>query len=266
VLLDYLLIPTLGYVLSAAVLAPLLPGVPQWLWIAVFVLFNTAVNLFGIASTALLSRIFLIGELVVLALFTGFGTAAVAAGRNGAHSTLDPFPGPDLTPGLVCGALSVAVLGFLGLDGIATLSEEVRGGDRRLVGQATLCALAIVAALFVLQTCIAALLVPGRTQFSGDDAVNSAFYGIAAIAGGHWLETTTAVASALSLALACSLVAQAPSARLLFSMARERTLPAFLGTVHPARRVPQRAVLLIAGPPGDRRAPPPAGWACCRPR
>ncbi|WP_232792231.1 APC family permease [Actinacidiphila yeochonensis] len=247
ILLDYLLIPTLLYVMSAAALTSLVPGVPQWLWVVVFVVVNSVVNFFGIESTARLNKYFLLGELVVLALFVGFGVAAIVAGKNGAHFSLDPFYRHGLvTPGLIFGALSIAVLSFLGFDGISTLSEEVEGGDRRLVGKATMYALVAVAVLFVVQTYVAALLVPGKTGFKGDDATNSAFYDIAAIAGGHWLKTTIAVASALATGVANSLVAQAATSRLLYSMARDRKLPAFLGHVHPKRKVPQRAIMFVA--------------------
>ncbi|TDD82288.1 APC family permease [Actinomadura rubrisoli] len=247
ILLDYLLVPTLLYVMSAAALNSLMPSVPQWCWVVMFVLVNTTINLMGIDSTARLNRLFLLAELVVLALFVGFSLAAVAEGENGARFSFDPMLNPDLlTPGLIFGALSIAVLSFLGFDGISTLSEEVRDGDRRLVGRATLVALCVVAVLFVTQTWVAALLVPGRTGFAGDDATNSAFYDIAWIAGGGWLKQTTAVAAALATGVANSLVAQAATSRLLFSMARDRKLPAFLARVHPVRRTPERAILFVA--------------------
>ncbi|MFC6935816.1 APC family permease [Actinomadura yumaensis] len=213
----------------------------------VFVLVNTVVNFLGIESTARLNRLFLFGELVVLALFVGFGLAAVARGENGARFTLDPLLKPELlTPGLIFGALSIAVLSFLGFDGISTLSEEVRGGGRRLVGRATILALCLVAGLFVVQTYVAALLVPGRESFPDGDATNSAFYDIAWIAGGGWLKVTVAVAAALATGIANSLVAQAATSRLLFSMARDRKLPRFLAHVHPTRRTPERAILFVA--------------------
>ncbi|WP_324783420.1 APC family permease [Streptomyces sp. H51] len=247
ILLDYLLIPTLLYVMSAAALTSLVPAVPQWLWVVAFVVVNSVVNFFGIESTARLNKLFLVLELIVLALFVGFGLAAVVSGENGAHFSADPFLKPELlTPGLIFGALSIAVLSFLGFDGISTLSEEVKSSDRRLVGRATLWALVAVAVLFVVQTYVAALLVPGKTEFTGDDATNSAFYDIAGIAGGPWLKTTVAIAAALATGVANSLVAQAATSRLLFSMARDRKLPAFLGHVHPVRKVPQRAILFVA--------------------
>ncbi|MBD2895499.1 Putrescine importer PuuP [Actinomadura sp. RB99] len=247
ILLDYLLVPTLLYVMSAAALNSLLPAVPQWAWVVVFVLVNTVINFLGIESTARLNRLFLVAELVVLALFVGFGLAAVAQGKNGAHFSFDPLLKPGLlTPGLIFGALSIAVLSFLGFDGISTLSEEVRDSSRRIVGRATVVALCLVAVLFVVQTWVAALLVPGKTEFAGDDATNSAFYDIAQIAGGHWLKVTVAVAAALATGIANSLVAQAATSRLLFSMARDRKLPAFLAHIHPTRKTPERAILFVA--------------------
>ena len=150
-----------------------------------------------------------------------------------------------MSAGLIFGALSIAVLSFLGFDAISTLSEETRGG-RQLVGRATVIALALVAVLFVAQTYVAALLVPGRTEFVGDDATNNAFYDIAALAGGGWLKVLVAVTGAIATALANSLVAQAATSRLLFSMARDGKLPRFLAHVHPTRKVPERAILLVA--------------------
>jgi amino acid transporter len=247
ILLDYLLVPTLLYVVSAAALVSLVPGVPQWVWIVVFVLINTMVNYLGIESTARLNRLFLLGEMIVLALFVGFGVAAVAAGKNGAHFTFRPFLEPHLvTPGLIFGALSIAVLSFLGFDGISTLSEEVRGGDRRLVGRATVLSLCLVALLFIVQTYVASLLAGDRTAFPDGDPTNSAFYDISGIAGGAWLKTTVAVASALAAGIANSMVAQAATSRLLYSMARDRKLPAFLAHVHATRKIPERAILFVS--------------------
>jgi hypothetical protein len=40
------------YVVSAAALTSLVPGVPQWLWVVAFVLVNTVINYLGIEPTA----------------------------------------------------------------------------------------------------------------------------------------------------------------------------------------------------------------------
>src|SRR3569833_3742582 len=185
-------------------------------------------------------------ELVVVGLLVEMGGAAEVAHKNGEHFSWDPLLKPHLvTPGLIFGALAIAVLRFLGCDGISTLSEEVKDGDRGLVGKATVLALCAVAALCVIQTYVACLLVPDQTSFADGDATNSAFYDVARIASGAWLTTTVAEASALAAGLANSLVAQAATSRLLYSMARARKLPAFLAHVRPTRQIPERGGLYV---------------------
>ncbi len=86
------------------------------------------------------------------------GRAAVRARARASRSTRSTTPTRSRS-GLVFSAVSIAVLSFLGFDGISTLAEENREGARR-IGRAMLVALAIVGVLFVVQTWIAALLVP----------------------------------------------------------------------------------------------------------
>jgi len=246
VLLDYLLLPTLAYVVSAAALYAIVPAIPQLLWILLFVVFNTTINLFGIETTARASKLFLALQLVVIALFLVLGVAAIARGAGGAHWSLEPLWNPAaFQVSVVFSALSVAVLSFLGFDAISTLSEEATGGGRA-VGQATMISLCLAAALFIGQTWIAALLVPDRTEFVGDTEINDAFYTVAAVAGGPALKFAAALLTALSAGIANALVAQAATAPLLFAMARDRQLPRLLAHVDPVRRVPQRAVLLVS--------------------
>src|SRR3984885_8773628 len=63
ILLDYILIPSLLYLLSAVALQPVLPNVPTWVWLVVFISFNAAVNLIGIEFNARMNRYMLILEL-----------------------------------------------------------------------------------------------------------------------------------------------------------------------------------------------------------
>lgn len=247
ILLDYLLVPTLLYVTGAAALAAVVPGVPQWLWVVLFVVVNTGINAFGIETAAWANRVFLYIMLAILAAFIVLSVIAVSQGVNGAHWSTIPFYNPKVFHvGLLFGALSVAALSFLGFDAISTLSEEARGGPR-VVGRATVVSLVLVATLFVIQTYLAVLLFPGRTGFGGDTATNNAFYSAASLVGGHAFKLVVAFTVAISAALANSLVAQSATSRLLFSMARDGQLPRFLAHVSPKRQVPDRAVFLVGG-------------------
>ncbi|MDY0404174.1 APC family permease [Virgibacillus sp. 179-BFC.A HS] len=244
ILLDYILIPTLMYVVSAAALKGVLPGVPSGVWIIVFVIINTVINYFGIEMTAKTNKVFLVFELIVLVLFLIFGIYAVASGVNGAEFSFDPLFNPDqFSFSLVLGAVSIAVLSFLGFDAISTLSEESKGGPKA-IGRGMVFSLLLVGVLFIVQTWVAALIIPDFKSFSD---IDTAFYETAEIAGGKWLGVLTAVATALAWGIADALVAQAAISRVLYSMARDKKLPHFLSKVHPKYRTPYASTLLVAG-------------------
>jgi amino acid transporter len=66
------------------------------------------------------------------------------------------------------------------------------------------------------------------------------------VAGGAWLSTLTAIATAIAWGFANSLVAQAATSRLIFAMARDRQLPSLVARVHARFRVPTHATFLVA--------------------
>ncbi len=245
ILLDYVLVPALLYIVAALAMHSFVAAVPVWAWIVLFIVVNTAVNYFGIRITARVNMIMLAAELLVLAVFLVVGVAAIAGGE--AQFSLRPLYDPTtFSVGLVFSAVSVAVLSFLGFDGISTLAEE-NTGDDRTVGRATLAALALAGTLFIVQTWVAALLVPNRSQLLTEgDPEGTAFYSAAEVAGGEWLSVLTAVATAIAWGFANALVAQAATSRLLFSMARDRQLPRFLARVHHKHHVPEYATFVVA--------------------
>lgn len=246
ILLDYVLVPALLYLIAAIAMNSILTAVPVWVWLVAFVVLNTVVNYFGIEFTARVNRVMLVAELVVLAVFLVIGIAALASGEGRGFDLSPVYNSDTFSLELVFGAVSIAVLSFLGFDGISTLAEENRDSARS-IGKAMIAALALAGTLFVVQTWVAALLVPDPdTLIAEGDAAGTAFYDAAEVAGGAWLSTLTAVATAIAWGFANSLVAQAATSRLLFAMARDRQLPAFLRRVHPTRRVPVNATLLVA--------------------
>ena len=245
-LLDYLLIPTLAYVGCAVAMTEVLPGVPKSLWVLVFLAFNTGINLMGIEATARLNKLLLVLQLVLLALFAVLGVIALGHGAAGAHLSLAPLWDPaKVTPGLIFGALSLAALSFLGFDAIPTLSEEAKGGVH-MVGIATVLSLILAAVLFVAQTYLASLFVLGHASFPPGDESANAFLTIASIVGGEPFKLVVAVLGVVLAALAGALAAQAATARLLYSMARDGRLPRALAHVDARRKAPQRAVLFVA--------------------
>jgi amino acid transporter len=243
ILLDYIFVPALLYIFSAVALRPLLPQVPDWAWLFGFVGFNAVVNVLGVQLSARLNRYMLVIELASLALFVVFGLIALYTGHGAGGLTLKPVYDPAVfSLATVAGATSIAVLSFLGFDGISTLSEENQGGQGA-VGRATLLALLLVGVLFIVQTWVATDLARGMS-FSSPE---TAFYEIAARAGGAWLRVITLGAIVLASGIANAMAAQSAVSRILFAMARDGKLPAVLGRVHPRYRTPYVSTLLVAG-------------------
>jgi amino acid transporter len=246
ILLDYILIPALLYIISGIAMNAFVPGIPVVVWVIGFIVLNTVVNYFGIELTARTNRVMLVLELVVLAIFLVVGVVALASGKATGHAFSPLFDSGAFSVGLIFGAVSLAALSFLGFDAISTLSEENREAGSQ-VARATVLSLLVVAVLFVVQTWVAALLVPDRERLLAEgDTAGTAFYDAAEHAGGHWLYVLTAVTTAVAWGFADALVAQAATSRLLYSMARDRQLPRFLAKVHPGHQVPERATFLVA--------------------
>jgi len=246
ILLDYVLVPALLYLIAAIAMNSLVSGIPVWLWLVGFVVLNTVVNYMGIEMTARVNKVMLAAELVVLAIFLVIGIVALTQGKGRGFDFSPLYDSGTFSWSLVFGAVSIAVLSFLGFDGISTLAEENKE-SAEAIGRAMVAALLLAGVLFIVQTWVASLLVtdPEALVAKGDPG-GTAFYDAAAVAGGPWLSKLTALATAIAWGFANSLVAQAATSRLLYAMARDRQLPSFLARVHKSKGVPVNATLLVA--------------------
>lgn len=241
-LLDYILVPALLYVVGAMAIHDIFPMLPPIPLLIAFVIFNTWVNIRGITFTATFNRWMLVIELIVLATFLVVGVWAIGQNVNDAHFSMRPVVDPDaFSLGIVISAVPIAVLSFLGFDGISTLSEEAKGGGRA-VGKAIIWVLLIIGGLFIAQTWVAALIEPDASAF---DNLDTAFYDVARIAGGEWLAVLTALTTAIAWGIADSLVAQVATARILYAMGRDQMLPGALARVHSRFKTPWLSALLV---------------------
>ena len=247
ILLDYVLVPGLLYLIASLAMSSLVPGIPVWIWLVGFVVLNTVVNYLGIKTTAKVNRVMLVAELIVLAIFIVIGIVALMQGKGRGFDFSPLYNEATFSWGLVFGSVSIAVLSFLGFDAISTLAEESRE-SARAIGRSMVAALLLAGTLFIVQTWVASLLVndPAKLISQGDPN-GTAFYDAARVAGGPWLASLTALATAIAWGFANSLVAQAATSRLLFAMARDRQLPSFLAKVNPKHAVPVNATFVVAG-------------------
>jgi amino acid transporter len=245
ILLDYLFVPTLIYVFAAESMIGLFPSTPRSLWAVMFVVVNTLINLAGIGSLKAANRIFIVVQLTFVLAFIVIAVIAI----NGqtlpnVHWSTIPIWNPELVSApLLASALSIAVLSFLGFDGISTFAEETTG-KRNPAGRAMIIALFVVAALFIVQTWLASLLAGGRTAFSQGESGNAFFTLIRTTAGIWWMKAFLVV-NVVSVGFANAMAAQAATSRLLYSMSRDGQLPAFLSRIS-GRQVPTAALLFVS--------------------
>lgn len=241
ILLDYIFVPSLLYVIAANSLKSLVPGIPSYAWVVFFIALNTIINIRGIGFTKRASFTFLVLELIVLLIFLVCGTYGVINGV-GDGFTMKPFYiAQDFNIGFIFTAVSVCVLNFLGFDGISTLAEETKGGNKT-IGRGIMLSLLVVGIAFIAQTYIAALLHPDYKNFWSSD---TAFYEIAFSVGGKPLEYLTIFSTIFAWGIANSLVAQAAISRILFGMARDKNLPSALAKIHPKYKTPYVANTLV---------------------
>ncbi|MEU9522631.1 APC family permease [Streptomyces sp. NPDC048224] len=246
-MLDYILIPAVAYLFSGIAMEALVPEVSRWVWTAIAVVVTTLLNLWGVRTAARVGFLVLAMEIVVLLVFVA--TAIVVLAQDGAERDwLSPLSG-DGTQGAfalsaVVGAVSVAVLSYLGFDAIATFAEEVTGGSAK-VARALLFCLALAGVLFVAQTYLVALLEPvSSARLAAEPELQgSAFYDAVDASVGTWLHDLVAVSKAIGAAFA-ALAGQAAAGRLLFAMGRDRRLPGVLARTDAG--VPRVALLASA--------------------
>ncbi|MBI0103587.1 APC family permease [Gilliamella sp. W8145] len=245
-LLDYLFIPAVAYLFSGISLNALIPEVPVWIWTCFAVVITTMLNLIGVKKSARITLVILVVEIAVL-----FAVLLVGIWIITTHGTkqdwLTPFIGGELFNwSSLFNAVSIAVLSYLGFDAIATFSEE-HSGKRNLVSKAIISCLILAGCLFVIQIYIGALLNPYDSEYlrNHPELQGKAYYNIVNNEINLWLGWSLSLMKAVGASFA-AMVGQAAASRLLFSMGRDKRLPAFFAKIGKKSGVPSRAILFSA--------------------
>jgi len=141
----------------------------------------------------------------------------------------------------VLGGTSIAVLTYIGFDGISTLSEEVEN-PRRNILLATVLTCLVIGILSAFEVYAAQLIWPASQPFPD---VDTAFVHVAGRAAGPWLFAVINI-TLLVANMGSGLGAQLGAARLLYGMGRSNALPkSFFGKVNQRTRIPSNNVLFV---------------------
>ena len=243
IMIDYFLLPALNYGFVGAWCHDLLPQIPIWVFIIVLLGINTLINYRGISLMQIINWIVFIIQIVMVVVFIFIGLKFVLSGGGyGALTTKPLYNAEYFNLGFIATAATVACLSFLGFDAISTLAEETHKPEKN-IGNGTVFTLLIVGALFFVITYVAAS-VWGNLPLDQLDPVTGIFQ-VAALMGGDVLRVALTLVMLLGGAVG-SLAAQAALTRILYSMSRDKMMPAFMGKIHPKHKTPYVTVLLIA--------------------
>ena len=244
-LMDYLLNPMICAIWCAAAAGNVFPHVPYLAWAFAIVLLFTGLNLLGVQASGRVNTLLAIGMSLVVVIFLGYAIrylAVIAKPIGGAW--LIPFYDPTtFAPSTFFRGTSLAVLTYIGFDGISTLSEEVEN-PRRNIMLATVLTCLVIGVLSALEVYVAQLAWPYRGSFP-EALVDTAYVHVARRIGGpilfQVLNATLLIAN-----LGSGIAAQSGSARLLYSMGRSNSLPRrFFGALDPRTSIPRNNVLLV---------------------
>lgn len=241
--LDYILIPMLSVIFIALTANKLWPGAPYAVWAVITAALITAINLRGILLT---SRANYLMNAIMIASLVWFILLAARALWNGVGEghlfSLKPFFNPQtFSSSAVMSSTSLAVLSFIGFDGVTTLAEDARNPQRD-IGRATVWVCFVAGGLFVFQSYLAQMVWPDYTTFA---PVETAFMDVGHLVGGAALFYFISLALVVA-GLACAITGQASASRLLCGMGRDRLLPyRVFGYVHPRLGTPVYSVALM---------------------
>jgi putrescine importer len=239
--MDYMLNPLICTVWCAGQANQFAPGVPSWIWKIFFAVVFTLLNIRGIKTSARINAVMaLLMGMVVVAIFVAAARYIFGAPR-GTVSYLTPFYDPHtFTWGNLFGCTSIAVLTYIGFDGISTLSEEAEN-PRRNILYATVLTCLVIGVLSAIEVYVAQLIWPAREAFPD---VNTAYSYVVARA---WKPLFPIVGFTLLLAnFGSGFGSQLGAARLLFGMGRSNALPkSFFGAVDAKTHVPRNSVIFV---------------------
>jgi amino acid transporter len=244
-LMDYMLNPIICAIWCSAAAQNILPQIPYAAWVVAFVLVFTGLNLRGVQTSGRVNALLALGMSIVVVIFIADAVRYIAlVARPVGGQWLLPFYDPaTFAPGRLFHGASIAVLTYIGFDGISTMSEEVEN-PRRNILLATVLTCFAIGVLSAVEVYLAQLVWPARVPFPAS-MVDTAYVQVALRVGGNFLFQLLN-ATLLIANMGSGIAAQFGAARLLYGMGRGGALPKrFFGVVSPKTRIPRNNVLLL---------------------
>lgn len=239
-LLDYLLLPMVNALIIRIYMEALLPGVPVWIWVVLYVIIITAINIYSMESTSGLNMILVVFTVSLVAIFIALAIYQLMNGMGeGQLLTMAPLMHANVEIVAVFTGATVVAFSFIGFDAITMYTEEAK--DTSTVPRAILLTVMIGGVIFFIASYFTQALFPDLSVFNVlDDTLPE----IGLYVGGKTFQLIF-LAGAFAATIASGLASHASVSRLLFVMGRNGVLPKrTFGYIHPKFRTPVFTVIL----------------------
>lgn len=238
---DYVMNPIICVIWCSEAARNILP-LPFWTFVVFFTVLFTGMNLRGIEASSRTNAIVATGLGLVILLFLGAAADYLwLHPPRGFAGWTNPFYDPQtFSVRTVSGGAALAVLTYIGFDGISTLSEEVHN-PRRNILLATVLVCLVTGILSAIQVYAAQLVWP-ETTFP---QLETAFAEVGRRAGGLWVFHTVNFALLIA-SIGSGAGAHLGAGRLLYGMGRDNAIPGrFFAALNPRTRIPSNNILLV---------------------
>lgn len=241
--MDYTLNPLICTIWCSRAAMNFLPGVPYIAFAVFFAIFFTALNLNGVETSARINAGMAAAlGLVILLVLVAAARWLLMLSHPTASFFLNPFyDRATFDSGGLLRGTSIAVLTYIGFDGISTLTDEAKD-PARSVPRAIVLTCLVTGILASIEVYVAQLAWPRGMAFPD---IDTAYVHVAGRIGGPMLFLI--VNAALLLAtIGSGMASQLGAARLLYAMGQDGALPRrFFGAISSKNRIPRNNVLLI---------------------
>jgi amino acid transporter len=240
--MDYILNPLICVIWCSKAAGNVAPEIPYFVWAIIFAVLFTLMNLRGVKTSARINEFLAAAMCIVILLFLTAALRYLFRNPPGGSDWISPFYDPStFSTRAVLTGTSIAVLTYIGFDGISTLSEEAEHPKRDIL-RATVLVCIITGILASVEVYAAQLVWPRHTPFPD---VDTAYVHVAGRVGGGALfqivNATLMVAN-----IGSGMAAHLAAARLLYGMGRDNALPkSFFGVIDVKNHIPRNNVLLI---------------------
>lgn len=239
--LDYMLNPTICVIYSSQQAHVFYPAIPYWAWAVAFTAILTFLTAQGVKVSARFNTLLSIGMGAVVVVYFAAGILYIAGHPHvgAAFFTHPLYDSKSWTTSGILGGTSLAVLAYMGFDGISTLSEEAK--KPRDVMSATVLTCVLIGLLSAAEVYTAQLIWPHAEPFPDLDTAFSF------VAQRAWAPLFGVVGLTLLVgSVGAGITGQLAGARLLYGMGRGGALPQrFFGAIDPKRHVPRNSVLFL---------------------